>query len=106
MNYELLIRFFKKVTNFVSILYRYAETWLCLVFPFLNGRDFLVLTQVGTEWQETLCKKCRCLDDYSVECTEKTCHDCPEVFVRTDKSCKSLKIKLKSLISHKYGTKI
>ena len=37
--------------------------------------------QVGTEWQETVCKKCRCLDDYSVECTEKTCHDCPEVFV-------------------------
>ena len=40
--------------------------------------------QVGTEWQETVCKKCRCLDDYSVECTEKTCHDCPEVFVRTE----------------------
>ena len=40
--------------------------------------------QVGTEWQETVCKKCRCLDDYSVECTEQTCHDCPEVFVRTE----------------------
>ena len=101
ISYELLIRFLKKVTNFAFILYRYAETWFRFVFPstchFLNSRDFPVLTQVSTEWQETLCKKCRCLDDYSVECTEKSCHDCPEVFVRTDKCYKSLLVSISQI---------